>query len=149
MQPYTELVSVKYFRHLLVAQHGLAHWQEVGQDKSWPVDMYWDYYDLLERANKIQITALFVDGLPVGYFVSIISTSMHYQTHTVAASDVFYIAPDFRQYAIRLFRAAEANAKSIGAEKLYLSFKVYKDITPITKRLGYKAIETVVVKSLE
>ena len=127
-----------------------AHWAEVAQDKKWEVDINWPYYRALEAANMLHIVVLQVHGLPVGYFIFVISESLHYRTHKLASSDMFYMLPQFRaQYAIRLFRAAERYAKEAGAGKMYIAFKIYKDITPLTKRLGFNHVEDVVVKSLE
>jgi hypothetical protein len=98
----------------------------------------------------LQITVLTVDGLPAGYFISVIGPALHYRGKRLASSDMFYICPKHRaRYAIRLFRAAEAHARAAGAGKMYIAFKIYKDITPLTKRLGFHHVEAVVVKSLE
>ena len=152
-EKHTEVVckleTVVYMReHLQQFFH--AHWLEVGQDKNWEPEADYSYYHALEEAGMLQITVLLVDLQPAGYFISILSPALHYRGKRLASSDMFYICPEHRaQYAIRLFRAAEANAKTAGAEKMYIAFKIYKDITPLTKRLGFKHVEDVVVKSLE
>jgi len=145
-----QLETVDYLRDHIAPYLFAAHWAEVAQDKSWEPEPNWPYYRQLEIANMLRIVVLKVHGQPVGYFIFIVSESLHYRSHRLASSDMFYILPEFRaQYAIRLFRAAEAAARDAGAGKMYIAFKVYKDIAPLTKRLGFKHIEDVVVKSLE
>ena len=147
---HCELRPVSYMKEVLAPKFFQAHWAEVGQDKSWEVDCFWEFYQTLEYNDQFQITVLFVNNEPVGYFLGIIGHPTHYQSKTVLTSDAFYIAPEFRaQYSVRLFKAAEAFAKAVGVSKMYLHFKVYKDISPLTKRLGFQPMETVVAKSLE
>lgn len=144
------LVSVEYLEQEVAPRLFQAHWQEVAQDKGWEPDPNWPYYRQLELAGMLRIVVLRLHGLPVGYFLFVVSESLHYRTHKLASSDMFYILPQFRaQYAIRLFRAAERFAREAGAGKMYIAFKIYKDITPLTKRLGFTHVEDVVVKSLE
>lgn len=144
------LQSVDYLQREVAPLLFEAHWAEVAQDKSWAPDANWPYYRALEAANMLRIVILCVHGLPVGYFLFVVSESLHYRTHKLASSDMFYMLPQFRaQYAVRLFRAAEQYAREAGAGKLYIAFKIYKDITPLTKRLGFRHVEDVVVKSLE
>lgn len=144
-----KLATVAYMRQEL-ERFFFAHWKEVGQDKAWEPEANYPYYESLERKNMLRIVVLLVDDQPAGYFLFLLGEALHYRGKLIAHSDMFYICPKHRaQYAIRLFRAAEQYAKEAGAGKMYLSFKIYKDITPLTKRLGFKPIETVVVKSLE
>lgn len=144
------LETVDYLRDRIAPALFEAHWQEVAQDKSWEPEPNWPYYRQLEIANMLRIVVLKVNHQPVGYFIFIVSESLHYRSHRLASSDMFYIMPQHRaQYAVRLFRAAEAAAREASAGKMYIAFKIYKDIAPLTKRLGFKHIEDVVVKSLE
>jgi len=150
MKPDCQEVSVHYLRTHIAPKLFQAHWEEVGQDKSWEVDMNWPYYEFLESQKMLRIVVLLLDAEPVGYFVFVVSPSLHYRTKVLASSDMFYIMPEHRaQYAVRLFRAAKASARAAGAHKFYLAFKVYKDITALTKRLGFKQIESVAVTTLE
>ena len=138
------------FMHQELEKFFHAHWLEVGQDRTWEPEADYPYYYALEEAGMLQITVLSVNLEPAGYFISVLSPALHYRGKRLARSDMFYICPEHRaQYAIRLFRAAEANAKAAGAGKMYIAFKIYKDITPLTKRLGFTHVEDVVVKSLE
>jgi GNAT superfamily N-acetyltransferase len=143
------VVDVLYMLRELAPRFFEAHWAEVGQDKSWEVDINWPMYRKLELADMLRIVVLEVDGQPQGYFIMVISPSLHYQSHALASSDMFYIAPAFRaRYAVRLFRAAEAYAKEAGAAKLYIPFKIYKPIFPLLKRCGFSLVESVAVKTL-
>jgi GNAT superfamily N-acetyltransferase len=144
------LRSVDYMRQELEGRFFHAHWKEVGQDKNWEPDADYPYYYSLERQGMLMIVVLTVDGEPAGYFNMVIGPALHYRGKRIASSDMFYICPQHRaRYAVRLFRAAEAFAKAAGAGKMYIAFKIYKDITPLTKRLGFHHVEDVVVKTLE
>jgi hypothetical protein len=150
MEPKCTLQPVHYMYTVLAPQLFQAHWAEVGQDKSWPVDPNWDLYYRLEQAKMLRIVVLTVGTIVAGYFVFVLNESLHYRSHILATGDMFYILPEYRAlYAVRLFRAAEAFAKEAGADKMYVSYKTYKDISPLTKRLGFTHVEDVVVKSLE
>ena len=150
MKPECFLASVDYLESEVAPKLFEAHWQEVGQDKSWRVDIHWQYYRQLESLNMLRAVVLKLGNEPVGYFLFVISPSLHYKTKQLASSDMFYLMPEHRaKYAVRLFRAAEAYAKAAGADKMYIAFKIYKDILPLTKRLGFAHVENVVVKSLE
>lgn len=144
------LESVDYMRSELEGRFFHAHWKEVGQDKTWEPDADYPYYYSLEEQGMLQIVVLKLDGIPKGYYINVIGPALHYRGKRLASSDMFYICPEARaRYAIRLFRAAEAFAKSAGVGKMYIAFKIYKDISPLTKRLGFHHVEDVVVKSLE
>ena len=145
-----EKLTVKQFRTMTPTCMFDAHWEEVAQDKQWPQELNWEYYQALEVVGALNIVGLLVNDLIVGYFLFCVSPALHYSGKSLASSDMFYIVPQHRaRYAVRLFRSAEAYAKAAGANKMYISFKIYKDITPLTKRLGFTHVEDVVVKSLE
>lgn len=149
-KPLCKLVDVTYLRLHIANTLFPLHWAEVAQDKSWACDINWEYYYSLEALKMLQIVVLTVGERPVGYFIFVLSPALHYQSKILASSDMFYMLPAYRaQYAVRLFRAAEAYAKAAGAHKMYIAFKIYKDISALTKRLGFTEVEHVVVKSLE
>lgn len=141
--------SVRYFQKTVVPKFEKAHWLEVGQDKHWTPELDWDSYRFLERNGMLLILVLLVDNEPQGYFVGLSGHPTHYVDKWIMRSDLFYIAPNFRQYGVRLFRTAEQFAKAMGVQKLYISYKTYKDITPIMKRLKFMPVEIMAVKNLE
>jgi GNAT superfamily N-acetyltransferase len=144
------LQSVTAFREHTPEAMFEMHWEEVAQDKNWRQDLDWGYYQSLESLNLLRIVVLRIHGITAGYFLFCVSPALHYRGKMLASSDMFYILPQFRaKYAVRLFRAAEAYAKEAGAHKMYIAFKIYKDISPLTKRLDFTHVEDVVVKSLE
>ena len=146
---FCELVPVDYLETTLGPKFFLAHWEEVGQDKTWQPEANYDYYRALEAAGMLQITGLFVDNEPAGYFSTVVGPSLHYKGKILATSDMFYIQPEHRaHYATMLFRNAAEYAKLAGADKFYLAFKIYKDITPLLKRLKFSIVESVAVKKL-
>lgn len=127
-----------------------AHWQEVGRDKRYKPDLLWEQYELLESAGMLHILALFVDGEPEGYFIGILSPHLHYRSMRVFVSDMFYISEKCRaMQAVALFRETEKMARELGANKLHVIYKTYKNIEPIMRRLKFASVETVAVKNLE
>lgn len=141
-------VSVSYFQTRLVAKYEIAHWEEVGQDKRWTPDLDWDLYRFLENRGDLMIVALFVDDEPVGYFVGMCGHPTHYRTKWIMRSDLFFIDPKHRKYGVRLFNAAKEFARLYGVQKLYVTWKVYKDIEPIMKRCKFVTVEKTAVADL-
>lgn len=140
--------SVAYWRDKVLVKYEMPHWEEVGQDKRWLPELDWGLYSFLQARGDLSIVVLMVDQRPKGYFVMMYGRPTHYRSHRIARCDAFYIDPDFRQYGVRLFKMAKEYAKIHGAEKLYVTWKVYKDIEPIAKRCGFTTIEKTAVADL-
>lgn len=138
-----------YLLTVILPKFAQAHWEEVGQDKSWEPDPNVEAYHQLESDGNLYVLALMVDGEPEGYFIGILAPSLHYRSKLLMVSDMFYVSQEFRaKYAIRLFRAAEAMAADAGADKMFITYKLYKNVEPIMRRLRFTPLEQVAAKKL-
>jgi len=145
-----ELRDVAYLRDVLTPKFAEAHWEEVSSNKHYQVDLNWPVYEHLQSLNRLRIQVLFVNGEPEGYFVSVLAEHMHYRTMLQCVTDLFYISQPYRaHYTLRLFRFMEQVARESGAVRVNITYKVYKALAPIMKRLGYTPLEIVAVKHLE
>lgn len=141
-------VSASYWQHHVLTKYEHDHWKEVGQDKRWEPDLDWDLYRRLDDAGDLSIVCLMVDGEPRGYFVGMCGRPTHYKSKRIMRTDAFYIEPGYRQYGVRLFKEAMKFAKEHGAQKLYVTWKTYKDIEPILRRCKMVTIEKTAVADL-
>jgi hypothetical protein len=120
------------------------HFQEVGQDpKRMPLNP-----DLMKCARLASLGMLHIvtarkNGVLVGYHASIIDNLLHYRTTLAAESDLYWLAPPYRngRNALRLFQEVERSCKARGVEILYDATKVYLDRGELFEHLGYKLIE--------
>jgi GNAT superfamily N-acetyltransferase len=131
----------------------VAHWQEIALDQDTvPLDDRWDIYELLENQGALNImTARTKDaGRLVGYVVHIITVNPHYRSLLVADNDIFWLDPAYRKgmAGVRLLRAAEAECKARGCNKIVLKEKVHRSLGRLMEFMGYTLIERVHAKAL-
>jgi hypothetical protein len=149
-EPTFRRVNVLYFKHEVAPKFERLHWEEVGRDKRYKPDLMWEQYEQLEKLGMLHILVMLVNEQVEGYFVGILSPHLHYRTMRVFLSDMFYISKDCRaMHAVKLFREAEKLARDVGAHKMHVVYKTYKDIGPIMRRLKFQPMEIVAVKNLE
>ena len=139
-----------YLKDVLAPKFEHAHWEEVGRDKRYKPDLHWAYYEALDKAGMVHILVLLLDGEPEGYFVGLLSEHLHYKTMRVFTSDMFYVSERCRAlHGVKLFREAESLARKLGAHKMNVTYKTYKNIEPIMRRLRFKPLEVIAVKNLD
>lgn len=128
------------------------HWQEIAGDKDViPLDPDWDGYDRLHQHGALKIMAAREDGELVGYVFAIVTPHLHYRTTLCSNYDLFWLAPEHRKgwAGYRLLKEAEKMLKACGVVKAFGQTKVWHDVTPIYKRMGWKPVETVFAKLLQ
>ena len=73
------------------------HWEDVAVNKDKiKLAMDYDRYDQLEKAAVLHLVVARDDGKVFGYFCLIISKHLHYRDTLMAASDFYYIKPEYR-----------------------------------------------------
>jgi hypothetical protein len=74
------------------------HWSEIAinQDNI-KLNPDWDTYYKLESLGMIKLYTARADGKLVGYFTVVVTKGLHYIDHLFAATDVIYIAPEYRK----------------------------------------------------
>lgn len=125
------------------------HWREIALNHAdVPLDIDHERYDALDEAGALHIVTVRRDGDLIGYHVAIVSTHLHYASTLHGITDVFYVAPEYRQgfIGIRLFQCVEKELKALGVKKLYTGTKVHLDLSKLFERLGYRRVEFLYAK---
>lgn len=127
------------------------HWREIALNHAEvPLDIDHERYDALDEAGSLHILTVRRAGLLIGYHVAIVSSHLHYRSTLHGITDVFYVAPEYRQglTGIRLFQRVEVEMRKLGVKKLFTATKVHLDLSPIFERLGYRRVEHLYSKLL-
>ena len=129
-----------------------SHWEEVATNKDHiKLNPDWDAYEKLEESGMLTIfTARCSDKL-IGYFVVILTKSIHYKDHLFASNDILYLHKDYRKgfAGIRLIKFAEKYLKEDGVSVLTINTKVHKPFDKVLERLKFKNVERVYSKYLK
>ena len=129
----------------------VRHWEEIAHNKDLiPLSPDWNVYQGLANAGMLHATAAREEGELVGYQIYIVTPHPHYKTSLTANSDVLYLAPERRQgmTGIKLMKAAEANLKAIGVQRVLQNVKFSNDWGAILDRMGYSPFERIYSKIL-
>lgn len=111
----------------------------------------WKQYGKLDSIGALRVYTARSEGKLVGYFVVVISKSMHYQDHLFATNDVIYLAPSHRKgtAGIRLIKFAEEQVKAEGITLLVINTKAHAPFDAILERNGFELTERVYSKCLK
>lgn len=130
----------------------VRHWREIALNHAdVPLDIDEQRYAELDDAGALHIVTARVDGGLIGYHVAIVSAHLHYASTLHGITDVYYVAPAFRQgfTGIRLFHRVESEMRSIEVKKLFTGTKVHLDMSKLFERLGYNRVEYLYSKILK
>ena len=128
-----------------------SHWHEVALNKdSIKLSPDWDEYQRLDDSGVLRIYTARDGAKLVGYFVLIVSKSLHYKDHKFAVNDILFMDKDYRKgsVAIKLLRFAEKILKADGVSLMMVNTKVHQPFDPLMERLGYNLIERIYSKNL-
>lgn len=127
----------------------VRHWREIALNHAdVPLDIDQQKYAELDEAGALHIVTVRKDGELIGYHVAVVSGHLHYKSTLHGITDVYWIAPEFRQgfTGIRLFQHVEKELAAIGVRKLFTGTKVHLDMSKLFERLGYKRVEFLYAK---
>lgn len=126
------------------------HWQEVTPDHNRELNVDWLYYFKAESLGHFVGYSARYNGELIGYLAYFIHPHPHYKQEIVGKEDVFFILPKYRtgSLGIRLMKFAEQELKLRGVTLLLQHSKVHKPIDAILKRMNYKPVDTLFIKSL-
>lgn len=143
----TFMDNYKEVEHLFVENHA-----ETGLDL--PLNLNFEAYKALEDLDMLVNLILFDDGKVVGYLNAFISENPHYVGYKMAAIDSCFISKNYRKTVSlkgvkMLFSEMESILeKEYAVKSISFSFSVKKDLTNLTKRLGYSPYNIAVMKVL-
>lgn len=124
-----------------------AHWAEVANYQAErPLEPDLGKYAELEKLARLFCIIARSNGKLVGYSVWITDTHLHYKSSVMAANDVIYVVPEYRQrgLGIRLIKESERLLFAAGVENILFHVKAKKDWSAILQRMGY-AVEDVIL----
>ncbi len=137
-----------------------AHYVEIGPP-SWPflrhipLEPDWNRYQDLERAGAFHILTARDAKKLIGYACWFVTQNYHYAQIRDAASDIFFIAPEYRgkgRIGLNLFLQSEAMARELGANRMSAHIKLHNglDVAPrrLLEGLGFVAAEINMWKAL-
>lgn len=132
------------------------HWLEIAlhRDKV-PLDIDDARYTALDEQGALRIVTARRGGKLIGYHVAIFSGHLHYKSTPHYITDVYWIAPACRHgiTAVRLFQAAEADARALVKDgrwiKFYTAVKLHLDNGPLFERMGYRPTERLYTKLVQ
>lgn len=122
------------------------HYQEIALNKDViKLNPDWRAYAQLDAINGLRIYTARKDGELMGYFVVIVSRSLHYKDHLFANNDVIFLAKSARKglTGIKLIKYAIESLAAEGITKLHVNTKAHQPFDAILERLNFEEIERV------
>ena len=127
------------------------HWKEIALNKEIiKLNPDWRAYAELDRINALRIYTARKEGKLMGYFVILVSRSLHYKDHLFANNDIVFLRKSARRglTGLKLVKFAVESLQAEGVTKLHVNTKTHQPFDPIMERLGFEEIETVFSKVL-
>ena len=127
------------------------HWKEIALNKEIiKLNPYWRAYAELDSINALRIYTARKEGKLMGYFVILVSRSLHYKDHLFANNDIVFLRKSARRglTGLKLVKFAVESLQAEGVTKLHVNTKTHQPFDPIMERLGFEEIETVFSKVL-
>ena len=122
------------------------HWEEIALNKDKiSLNPDWEGYARLDAVNALRIYTVRKDSELMGYFVVIVSKSLHYRDHLFANNDVIFLAKGARRglTGVKLIKYAIDSLSAEGITKLHINTKAHQPFDAILERLGFEEIERV------
>lgn len=127
-----------------------AHYDELASNKEIPLDPNYEAYDRMAEMGLMHVVTARLDGVLVGYHISIVFPHLHYKQSLTAHTDIYYLRPDCRigRNGIELFKFMECSLKDKGVQRIYMMTKTDADKGAILERLGYAEKERIYTKMI-
>lgn len=127
------------------------HWQEVALNRD-AIKLNIDFgtFDRLDEAGQLHVVVARDDGI-AGYWLGVIHPHLHYRDSLTAYTDVFYMRQESRRDTwafVRMLKFVESSLKAKGVQKMFISSKCHKDLSPIFEHAGMTRSEVVYTKLL-
>lgn len=127
-----------------------AHWDEMGFDLGFELDLDDAIYDAAHENNLMHATIAKDGDEIIGYAVYYVCPHNFNTAATVAASDALYVKPEYRggTCAARLIRFAEDHAKQLGALVFSWHCRAGTSLDAVLARRGYDQTDIVMSRRL-
>ena len=122
------------------------HYDEIALNKDIiKMNPDWEAYARLDAVNALRIYTARRNDKLLGYFVVIVSKSLHYRDHLFANNDVIFLAKPARKglTGVKLIKYAIDSLAAEGITKLHINTKAHQPFDAILERLNFEEIESV------
>jgi GNAT superfamily N-acetyltransferase len=123
------------------------HYDEIALDQDViKLNPDWDAYARYDSMHALRVyTARDDDGALIGYFVVLVSTSLHYKDHVFANNDIIFLRKDARKgmAGIKLIKYAVECLRCEGVTRININTKTHQPFDAVLERLGFDFIERV------
>jgi len=122
------------------------HWKEIALNKEIiKLNPDWDGYARLDNVNALRIYTARKDDKLMGYFVVIVSKSLHYRDHLFANNDIIFLtkAASKGLTGVKLIKFAIDSLAAESITKLHINTKAHQPFDAILERLNFEEIERV------
>jgi len=122
------------------------HWKEIALNKDKiKLNPDWRAYADLDSIHALRIYTARKDGKLMGYFVVIVSKSLHYRDHLFANNDIIFLTKPARKglTGVKLIKFALDSLEAEGITKVHINTKAHQPFDAILERLGFEEIERV------
>lgn len=122
------------------------HWKEIALNKDIiKLNPDWEGYARLDGINALRIYTARKDDELVGYFVVLVSKSLHYRDHLFANNDIIFLTKAARKglAGFKLIKFAIDSLAAEGITKLHINTKAHQPFDAILERLSFQEIERV------
>ena len=122
------------------------HYDEIALNKDIiKMNPDWEGYARLDAVNALRIYTARRNDKLLGYFVVIVSKSLHYRDHLFANNDVIFLAKPARKglTGVKLIKYAIDSLAAEGITKLHINTKAHQPFDAILERLNFEEIERV------
>ena len=127
------------------------HWQDIALNQDTiKLNPDWERYEEAEASGQLKIFTVREGKMLVGYFVCLVTKSLHYKDHLFAHNDVLFLHPNHRKGLVgwRLIKFAEQCLKDDGVSLLLINTKTHKPFDVLLQRLSYNHVENIYSKVL-
>lgn len=127
------------------------HWELVALNKDKiKLNPDWEQYALLDAAGIFKAFTARNNGVLVGYFILLVSQSLHYKDHIFATCDIIFVAPEARKGATgyKLLKYAENWCKENNVSLLNVNTKVHIPFDALLEKTGFNLTERLYSKYL-
>ena len=127
------------------------HWQDIALNQDTiKLNPDWERYEEAEASGQLKIFTVREGKILVGYFVCLVTKSLHYKDHLFAHNDVLFLHPNYRKGLVgwRLIKFAEQCLKDDGVSLLLINTKTHKPFDVLLQRLSYNHVENIYSKVL-
>lgn len=123
------------------------HYKEIALDQDViQLNPDWEAYARYDSIEALRCyTARNHDDDLIGYFVLIVSTSLHYKDHLFANNDVIFLRKDARKgmTGVKLIKYAVERLREEGITRININTKTHQPFDIVVERLGFELIERV------